>query len=111
MSGKALAAGSAKGPAASALPLTSFRTCYLMTPRFEPCPKRDETSGITNPKITADFSGEDVVNLGVSRNCCPSAVRQVPTKNDSHLLESIRSHDLAQVLDESLPLQGSISSS
>ena len=37
VSGKALAAGSAKEPAASVLPLTSFRTCYLMTARFEPC--------------------------------------------------------------------------
>ena len=41
VSGKALAAGSAKGPAASALPLTSSRTCYQTKPRFEPCPLLD----------------------------------------------------------------------
>ena len=38
VSGKALAAGSAEEPAASALPLRSSRTCYLMTAHFEPRP-------------------------------------------------------------------------
>ena len=52
VSGKALAAGSAKGPAAGALPLTSSRISELKTPHLKPC----STGKLSEPVDSGRFA-------------------------------------------------------